>query len=532
MSSAWFLQCIQGAQRAIQAPAWKRFLHATRRIAHTQSTLLLNTLHNHQHTALGRHLKLDKIKTVNDYQRLIPSHDYEQLRPWIARAASGEPNILTPDPILIFERTSGSTTQDKLIPYTAPLRAQFNAAISPWLFNILTHHPVLWGRRSYWSISPVARLASKTECGIPIGFQDDSEYFSPLERWAIRRAWAVQPTLSRAPSVDIWRHQTAIQLLAAQDLGFISVWSPTFLIELMRYIFQNIHALLHDLRAIDPRQSLAIRRRLDTNPLNGTTLWPALTLLSCWADGPSQHFIAPLQRQFPNIPIQPKGLIATEGVVTFPLCGTSAGAIPAITSHFLEFIDLNHPQRQPTLIQNLRPGATYSPLLTTAAGFFRYHLKDALLALPPHPKFPHVPLLQFVSRIDGGSDLCGEKLDPLSASQAISEAQKSLSFPPTFALLTPNRTPNPHYRLYLSDDINSDAAQHFAASVERALMRSYHYKYARDLGQLSEIQPIRVQNPWPAYQNRLVADGLRLGNIKFKSIDTREHWDQFFTSAP
>ncbi len=397
---------------------------------------------------------------------------------------------------------------------------------------MLSHHPTLWGRRSYWSISPVSRPASKTDGGIPIGFQDDSEYFSPLERWAIRRAWAIPPTLSRTPCIETWRHQTALQLLAAQDLGFISVWSPTFLIELMRHIFQNIHTLLRDLRPLHRRQVSNILRRLDFAPLNGATLWPSLALISCWADGPSQHFIAPLQRQFPNIPIQPKGLIATEGVVTFPLCGTSAGAIPAITSHFLEFIDLNHPQRQPTLIQNLRPGATYSPLLTTAAGFFRYHLKDALLALSPHPQFPHIPLLQFVSRMDGGSDLCGEKLDPLSAAQAISEAQKSIDRPPAFALLTPARTPSPHYVLYVSDDINSDVAQHFAASVECALMRSYHYKYARDLGQLSEIQPRRVKNPWAAYQKRLVAEGLRLGNIKFKSIDTREHWDQFFIPAP
>jgi hypothetical protein len=46
-----------------------------------------------------------------------------------------------------------------------------------------------------------------------------------------------------------WRRQTAAQLLAAQDLGFISVWSPTFLIELMQWLTRD---LPQTLRALPP----------------------------------------------------------------------------------------------------------------------------------------------------------------------------------------------------------------------------------------------------------------------------------------
>jgi hypothetical protein len=137
------------------------------------------------------------------------------------------------------------------------------------------------------------------------------------------------------------------------------------------------------LRALPPQTADTIRRRLDRAPLNGRALWPGLALISCWCDGPSAAFLPALRRWFPGVALQPKGLLATEGVVSFPWGTPDAGAVPAITSHFLEFIDLSRPASAPALVSDLTPGGRYSPLLTTAGGLYRYHLKDVVEALPP-----------------------------------------------------------------------------------------------------------------------------------------------------
>ena len=69
-----------------------------------------------------------------------------------------------------------------------------------------------------------------------------------------------------------------------------------------------------------------------------------------------------LRRYFPTTPLQGKGLLATEGVVSFPLWGQPA-PVAAVTSHFLEFEALEDDGHPVRLLHELREGAAYAPLL-------------------------------------------------------------------------------------------------------------------------------------------------------------------------
>src|SRR5690606_23717403 len=83
------------------------------------------------------------------------------------------------------------------------------------------------------------------------------------------------------------------------------------------------------------------------DPATLAQIWPRLALLSCWADGPAARFADQLQARLPHVTLQPKGLLATEAMVSLPWLddvddtdGTDdAGAVLAVTSHFLEFLD-------------------------------------------------------------------------------------------------------------------------------------------------------------------------------------------------
>jgi hypothetical protein len=70
-------------------------------------------------------------------------------------------------------------------------------------------------------------------------------------------------------------------------------------------------------------------------------LWPALRLLSCWADGPAAGYAERVSAAlFSDVRLQPKGLLATEAFVSLPMAGADGGVL-AVRSHFFEFLPLD-----------------------------------------------------------------------------------------------------------------------------------------------------------------------------------------------
>jgi hypothetical protein len=155
--------------------------------------------------------------------------------------------------------------------------------------------------------------------------------------------------------------------LRARELRLISVWHPSFLGQLLEALAARWDRLIVDLAVRDPRRAAELRR-LRPDDVQG--IWPTLGLISCWGDGPARSAAESLARRFPHVEVQPKGLIATEAIVTIPF----AGRHPlAIGSHFFEFIDSNGCAR---LAHQLERGVDYTVVVTTGGGLYRYRLAD------------------------------------------------------------------------------------------------------------------------------------------------------------
>ncbi|MGH7136265.1 MAG: GH3 family domain-containing protein, partial [Pirellulales bacterium] len=351
LNTAWMMSCLR-ERRA--------FRQSTRRVAETQTELLWEMLRANRDAKFGRDHGFASIRSVGDYQARVPLSGYEHYRSAIDRIAAGERNVLTRDAVRLLEPTSGSTTGEKLIPYTAALRRQFQRGIAAWIGDLFRNRPAVRQGRAYWSISP-AMGSRRTAGGIPIGFDDDAAYLGPLQQWAARRLFAVPSGVSKVGQLDSFAYCTLLGLLAADDLALISVWSPTFLCGLFHRLEEWSDRLCRDLREgtvcpptpIPPR--LARRLRLPGGVRGGRAehvrralrrsgapaerfheIWPRLAMISCWADAASAFTIGELAGLFPQVEIQPKGLIATEGFVSLPLVGQPAPAL-SLRSHFFEF---------------------------------------------------------------------------------------------------------------------------------------------------------------------------------------------------
>jgi GH3 auxin-responsive promoter len=520
------LSAIQRSWLASQLPAVARFEFALRFPAHAQAQRLSWLLEKNAHTAYGRQYKFETIRSPREYQEAVPIVDYDALAPWIDRAAAGEMAVLTQAPVRMFERSGGSTAATKLIPYNADLLADFSAATNPWLFDLHRRRPELIGTRSYWSLSPVAQKKQRTSGGLPIGIEDDTEYFGPVARYALQRMMAVPSSVAHISDMDSWRMATLRHLLGAADLGFISIWSPTFLSLLMRALEERLPELLG---LLSTARRDEIKRGLDREgALVGEAIWPRLQCISSWMDGIAGEFVVPLRRWFPRTSFQAKGLLATEGVVSFPY-GDERNGVAAVTSHFLEFLDLDRPGKLPLLAHELRIKGQYSPILSTGGGLYRYHLKDVVECVGHQMA---TPLLRFIGKLDCVSDTCGEKINARQVEKGLERGQRTLGITCDVALLAPvwpnGTTTTIHYCLFVNAETDDATLAKLALLVEEELLQGHAFRYARELGQLGEMHFARIPGGSAAVQDTLIRAGQRAGDIKPTHLDPRPIWGETF----
>lgn len=545
LNTAWMLKC------SIEGAAFDR---ASRRVAESQSQLLLRTLRANRDTEFGRGHGFGDITEVRTYQERVPLATYEDFAAPIQRIASGETNVLTHEPVRLLEPTSGTTGGEKLIPYTAGLRRQFQRGVAAWIADLFRHRPAVREGRAYWSISPPLGAWRRSPGGLPIGFEDDAAYLAWAEQFALRRLRVTPSAVVRLPAMENFRYATLLTLLAAEDLALISVWSPTFLTTLLapleawqeRLCFDLQHGTLslpqpligeavQDLRCWlgpDPVRAHYLSRILRARapwPERLRLVWPRLALISCWADAAAAQFLPELRELFADVEIQPKGLLATEGFVSFPLTDRPGAAL-ALRSHFFEF---EEPGRAPCrLAHELAAGGRYGVVLTTAGGLYRYRLCDEVEVVGFHHQ---CPLLRFVGKCDATSDLVGEKLAETHVRAVLDRLAAVHGLRPRFTLLVPVVDRPPRYRLYIQGPgitTDSPLLGPLQEGLEEGLKENPYYRHAIEIGQLAPVE-ITALDPegeaaWLLYERRCLEDGQKWGNIKPAALDRRTDWPEVF----
>jgi hypothetical protein len=236
-NSLWFLSSL--------GDAWA-YRQAAQRIASYQESLLMQMLRANQATRFGREFCFSQIRSVADFQRLVPLSDYDVYAPYIDATAGGEKHVLTAEPVTLFEPTSGSTAASKLIPYTIMLKRQFNRAIGAWIVDLFRHYPSLMRGQAYWSVSPVMERDKTTKSGIPIAFEDDTAYLGNAGS-LISSIMAVPSFVKLISDMNSFRYMSLLFLLRSESLSLISVWNPSFFSILLEGLAQWGESLLRDI---------------------------------------------------------------------------------------------------------------------------------------------------------------------------------------------------------------------------------------------------------------------------------------------
>ena len=419
-------------------------------------------------SAFGRAHDFSSIHRPEDFRAAIPPMDYEDHRPWIERAAAGESGVLACDKIVGFEKTSGTSSQAKWIPISEELQKEFARGLASWFSGWQQRRPEVFAGRAYWAISPPGMKPETTSGGLPLGMTSDAAYF-PDEVGGKLAAWLVIPELSGRP--DAVFDETAEALLGAPDLSVISVWSPTFLL--------GIDAALRRMRG----------------DFSWRDLWPQLVLVSCWADASSAPWIPRLTDHLGGIPIEAKGLLATEGITSVP---DAIDGSPCLASecHWHEFLD---EEGRFTAISDLKSDQIYEVLLTTGGGLFRYRSGDRVSVTGIGED--GLPRLRFVGRAGVVSDLVGEKLSERQVIEALIASGSH-----GFMVADPER---PGYVLWLEEPLR-------AGTVELLLRQNPYFDQALALRQIGPLQARRLPEEWSGKLTSCLAQhrGCRIGDVK------------------
>lgn len=509
--------------------AWRRLARlsevggtADSNVSRRQWQWLSRCLARNRHTDAGRRYRFGDIDSADQYRALMPMVDYEDMADQIARIEAGDANILFAGLPVAFERTGGSNCGPKLIPYSAQSLTDFRRAIIPWLVELADSHAL--DGPAYWAISPAARQPETSGGGVSIGLTDGA-YLGPEAAVLLAELSAVPPWLSTVENLDDWHLATAYWLLRCDDLAMFSVWSPTLLTGLLDTIDSRATEL-EDLLANGGRlaghaleRDPAALARFAVYMRTGDTriLWPKLRVVSCWADGSSQPYFDALIARLPHSRFQPKGLIATEGVVTVP---DSAGKrILAVDHGFFEFIDHRNESR---LAHEVCTDEEYEVVITTAGGLYRYRTGDRVRC---NGYSGDVPSFEFIGRGNLTCDLVGEKL----TESFVADCLKGIV---GFRMLIPALTPKPHYKL-ITEATNQPLQGSLAGQVENRLRANPQYAYARDLGQLGQLCVAPASEPLAAYVRRASRTRQRLGDIKVPALQPEADWLQTFSvTAP
>lgn len=510
--------------RRIARKALADFEHALRQPLRAQERVFKRQLALLCNSTRGKYLGLHANMTPGEFSANIPVTSYSHLKPWIDQLMAGERNVLTTSAIDRLIPSSGSTSAIKWIPYTAELRREFQLAIQPWVADLFRQQPELLNGPAFWSISPAQKVVSPPSA-IPTGYEDDTRYLSTLGRWAMGQVQAVPGSVRQIEDADQFRFVTLLFLLRNPDLRIVSVWHPTYLELLFRDLEVRKDELLgavHDgfdhpslskaarrwLIRGDRRRAAHLRVSIWQRP---NSLWPQLSHISAWGDGPAEGPFNRLRQRVNPIPVMRKGLLATEAVISIPFIQTHP---LAINSHYLEFMDESG---QTTDLTELTCDREYEVLVTTAGGLIRHRMYDRIRVTG---FLAATPTIEFVGKLDHLSDICGEKLHESFVCAVIQKLMRQHQLCPNLTLLAPNLDVPPHYVLYLSD--LQLIPESFPNDLDQALCQNPHYDYARRLGQLG---PARLQTVPAELLDSMSMDqsgGAPMGHIKPRVLSAKE----------
>jgi len=510
---------------------WRPMERAADRPGHAQRETLRRLLLANRDTHFGTTHGFADIAGPSQFRERVPVQDYEMLRPFIEEQRRTGARALTAEAPLFYAQTSGSTGTPKYIPITPALLATQRAEQALFSYLQFRACPRAFDGKALGIMG--AAIEGRLDSRHTVGSVSGHLYQSMPA--VVRSRFVVPPEVSGIADYELKYLVIVYLALMQPDITYIGSPNPSTFLRLLDIANSERDRLLQSVKtgrlealdALDPGVRKAIAARIRPLPaladrlrradeLTFANVWPGIRLVTTWTGGSCGIALETLRRKLPHgAAVMELGYQATECRGTIAIeAGTSSG-LPPLTGCFFEFVepalwDAGTPRL--LTLEELEVGTRYYILVTTASGLYRYFMNDLVEVTGV---FRRTPLLKFVQKGKGVTNLTGEKLYEAQVIDAVQYALGASGAKASFFMLIADEQ-RLAYSLVVECEGEAPDMHALAGTVDRRLAElnlEYHAK--RDSGRLRPLDARGLRRgAADAYKAACVRSGQREGQFK------------------
>lgn len=521
--------------------------------ARNEKTLLEIIRHN-KDTEYGKKYHFEKIKTVEDFRRLVPICEYSDLEEDIERIYyKNENNILTKDKVIGFANSSGTISKSKIIPKTKrDMKTYDSYAVTRFLSIADKYYKEKYGYgiKPYKGINILQKDLTLSPAGLPstnIGDLVERKYEN-LETLILVTPIDRQLAIGEADKMYFFSRFG----LEEKDVMFIFYMFSKGVLEFIEYIKDNWEKLANEIElgivdeskiyskdlltklkgSIKPNKQRAdeIRKQcsLGFNETILKRIWPHLAVISSVSTSSTfEGFTNKVKEYAKDVVIDYSVYGASEGLLAASYKANDKRQMLLSDSCYLEFVEEDDEQLQHILsIDELLIGKRYEIILTNKSGFYRYRIKDVIEVLDMYER---CPLVNFVYRKGQLLNINGEKTTLEQMSEAIKRLGKLADAEIVDWCVDISRS-NDYYRynVLIENSDNKDLSIYEKQLEEILCDVNILYKAYKDLIDIPKILNLKpgAFSEWKAYK---IESGAPESQVKpVKNLDTKEKSKFFY----
>jgi GH3 auxin-responsive promoter len=511
---------------------WQPVERLTHQPATAQMLVMQRLLHQNRDTQFGKKHRFSEIRNYAEFQQYTPVQTYETLRPYIEEQRLTGTKALTVESPKFYAQTSGTTGEPKYIPITPTTLKMHRDEQS--LFSYLQYRacPEAFAGKALGIMG--ATVEGHLDSGHDVGSVSGHLYQSLPK--IIQSRFVLPPSVSSITNYNL-KYLVMLRLaLAEPNITYAGSPNPSTFLRLLSVLNEQRETLteslvtgkLAEIDSLDADLKNQLVHKFKPNPeraayisslpeLSFANVWPNLNLLTTWTGGSCGIALTALREKLPpKTKVMELGYQSTEFRGSIALDAETSAGLPPLHHHFFEFVEQSrwdNSDPEFLTLDQLTQGKIYYILVTNASGLYRYFMNDLVQV---SGFFNATPLLSFVQKGKGVTNLTGEKLYEAQVISAVQVISATLGLISSFYILVANEK-TMSYQLFIEADqptrINNSA---FSKMLDEKLGElNIEYLAKRDSGRLAPLCTIWLKRgAAEAYKASCINLGQREGQFK------------------
>lgn len=536
----------------------KLYLYSRNAVS-VQERTLRHLMRDNKTTVYGKEHHFEDVKTVEDYQSIVPMATYADFEDYVHRMANGEKGLITNRYVRRFTESSGSTGRSKLVPLSG--YAEWNCQC--FSFSAPVGCAVKYFAKQKRPLPPQRGLLT-AEIGkrkLPGGAT-----VSCLSSVPLLNLRPIVPFITSSPvevlfpeaDTDMDMHYVKLRFaLQDADISYLGTIFITTLESMFFYMEENWEMLCNDIEhgTIDesirmpehirkklekrlkprPKRAAFLREEFEKG-FDGTPIipriWPKCEWLYGMGTGALSHYAKKLRRYIgEDMPIHYLGYAATEALMAVPVELDSFEYVLLPHNAFFEFLPLDAPEgTRPLTISEVEVGKEYEVVLTNLSGFYRYRIEDVVKVTGFYHQSPKVT---FCYRLNQIANISGEKVNQMAFDEIVGNfSEKTGDIPVGYSIYADRSTSPGHYVLLIESTCEhtpEDEARYARIFEETFCAGNVSVEPLIKSGALGHCEVKFLQKGTnEAYRELLRARGANLNQVKPIKVITTEEQKAFF----